>query len=251
MTVVAIMKQEHRFLQEWLDYHIGIGINRFVLYVNDKPGSEPYVFRAPDGVSVELIPWITYPPSVQQTAAYSIFCRDNPGEAAAFIDLDEFITVNGDFAKTLPRDKLLSDAAFDYFGGRPLALSWMIFGASGHVQSPGCGVLEAYAKQCPPRANYNFKTALRASPDTGWKSAHRPFTKTVYDTDLNIVPGFNAKGLYDKVYIRHYITKSWEDWQLKLQRGLNAYTIRDNDLFFELNPELLERRAELEQGVCP
>ena len=52
------------------------------------------------------------------------------------------------------------------------------------------------------------------------------------------------------MFIRHYITKSWEEYTSKLnQRGFLWGGARDYELFFKINPELLEYKNNLMQLV--
>ncbi len=64
---------------------------------------------------------------------------------AGFIDTDEFIILRKD--PSLPA--LLKH--YEEYGG--LALSWTVFGTSGHINRPPGGVLASYDK-CTPRGAY-------------------------------------------------------------------------------------------------
>ena len=48
------------------------------------------------------------------------------------------------------------------------------------------------------------------------------------------------------MYIRHYITKSWEEYVIKLKvRGMFYTNHRSYDDFFEINTDMLNKKEEL------
>ena len=52
--------------------------------------------------------------------------------------------------------------------------------------------------------------------------------------------------IYDNIYIRHYITKSWEEYVYKIKiRGDILAGHRTYDDFSHINPELEENKDEL------
>jgi hypothetical protein len=58
--------------------------------------------------------------------------------------------------------------------------------------------------------------------------------------------------VYDKMYLRHYITKSWEDYIYKIGvRGMFHKNHRNYESFFEMNPDMLDKKEELLKLVEP
>ena len=54
---------------------------------------------------------------------------------------------------------------------------------------------------------------------------------------------------FDKMYIRHYITKSWEEYKWKLEkRGMMCKKHRGYDDFFEMQPEYNDIKNDLIYG---
>ena len=251
MIIVAIMKNEQLFLQEWLDHHIELGIKKFILFNHDKSG---YHISVPSGVEMRIINYSMYHGSRAQLRAYNEVGKYLAGETAAFIDIDEFICINPVFQKKLEKSNKatpLIDAAFEYFGVDALALSWMNISADGRSKRPYGGIRENYLKLCPKvRAHHNFKSIYRANQNIAWLSHHRATEGiNLHDTDKNIVRGFTTNDLYDKIYIKHYITKSWEDYVMKLKRGNFTKGVRTVDTFFKYNPDMLHLKAKLTSGL--
>jgi hypothetical protein len=56
----------------------------------------------------------------------------------------------------------------------------------------------------------------------------------------------SAQKVFEKAWINHYFSKSWEDYCIRIQsRGNMNNSIRSYDQFFIQNPELLPRMREL------
>ena len=91
LAVVAIFKDEGRYLKEWLDYHLLAGVDHFYLYNNYSSDDykeilAPYVEKN----LVTLTEWpgkfMMYPAYEDAIEKFRFDCR-----YMAFIDLDEFI----------------------------------------------------------------------------------------------------------------------------------------------------------------
>lgn len=91
LAVVAILKNEAPYLQEWLDYHLIAGVKHFYLYDNESPDNQAEVVKP--YVAAGLVDYIPAPGKVMQMQTYNdavkrfkFHCR-----YMAFIDGDEFI----------------------------------------------------------------------------------------------------------------------------------------------------------------
>lgn len=248
VTIVAIMKKEQLFLQEWLDHHIALGVKKFILYNNDTSG---YKINVANDIEVYIINYAMYSQPWTQMQAYNEACMNLMGETVLMIDIDEFVCINPAFQKNLDQNKPLLEAAFEYFEVDALALSWMDIGADGKINRPHGDVRENYFMRCPKlRATCQFKSIYRLNQKITWVYAHRAATDiTLYDTDRNIVKLIKTKDLYDKIYIKHYITKSWEDWVARLKRGNFSRGLRTVGSFFDLNPDMKHLERYLTSGL--
>ena len=74
---------------------------------------------------------------------------------------------------------------------------------------------------------------------------HRP-NDTVTNWCMTDFSQDYSRYLFDKIYLRHYITKSWEDYIIKLKvRGMFYRRHRTYDSFFNMNPDMLDKKEEL------
>ncbi|HTE05590.1 MAG TPA: glycosyltransferase family 2 protein, partial [Planctomycetota bacterium] len=41
LSACCIAKQEHAYLEEWIDYHLRVGVEHFFIYDDGDPGDQP------------------------------------------------------------------------------------------------------------------------------------------------------------------------------------------------------------------
>ena len=142
IIICAILKDETPYLVEWVEHHLGIGVEHFVLYDNNsvipaKQTLEAYVRK---GV-VEVIDCpITNTPQVK---AYShcLFSMHDRADWIAYIDIDEFIVLKKH------RDIHAFLADYDEYAG--VCLNWVIYTANGHIAKPEGPVMQNYTEPLP------------------------------------------------------------------------------------------------------
>ena len=100
MSVVAIFKNEHEYMEEWLEHHVAQGFDHFYLYCNDpKKDNYPYFEKYKDKIT--LIDWVSAKNngwfSIQKQAYLDCVSKyaDNT-QFLALLDLDEFMTPTSD-----------------------------------------------------------------------------------------------------------------------------------------------------------
>ena len=136
---------------------------------------------------------------------YDDFARVNVDayDWVAFIDLDEFIFFANNYT--------LKDLCEDFKDYRSVLLNWRMMGASGHIKRPECNVTKAYTEECetivPKDIEWMYKSFVNLKKFEGFHNLHRAYGS------VNTHHSPNYKQLhYDKVWLNHYFTKSWEDW---------------------------------------
>lgn len=243
LAACAIFKNEAPYLDEWIRFHIGVGIEHLYLYNNNST----------DEFQPVLAPWIgagrvtfcDWPTPESQLAAY-VHClnrhkREN--RWVAFIDLDELLF--SPEAATLP--EILAD--FEAFPG--LGANWVMFGSSGHVARPGGLVTRSYLRRADFQAlRIMHRAFLRPGGDPRRLAGYRPYccmVKGIVDPSLVVrvrtahsfrfvgnapmvdenaqpIRGPLGDKASDRVSVRrirlnHYWSRSLTDLQEKLQRG--------------------------------
>lgn len=244
-AICAIIKDEHRYLKEWIDYHLSIGFGRIYLYEDFTSESHKDIVKD-YGDAVELhsmreIKGCHRDKASRQCAVYNWFVKNmrHACDWCLFSDIDEF------FRLDCPLDELLDE--FDDEHG--IQVWWKVYGCGGHISRPDCGVQDAYGKDFKPHVkhgitNYDYKSFVnmrKPIEGEGFYNCH--YHRKIVNThhrraDYRYT---NNELTWDRCYIDHYMTKSWEDWQARLKRGNITKGIRDVEYFFKINPEMRER----------
>lgn len=161
------------------------------------------------------------------------------------LDIDEFITLQEPY-------KAISSVLSEFQDYDSILLQWMNFGASGHIYKPNYGDMD-YREFYTQRGvdskmdeffKINTKVAWNLNKLTrekigGIHCGNGNWVKTNFIKDRKNI-------CYDKIYLKHYVTKSWEEYLWKLYiRGMHCYNRHrsDND-FFQINPDMMDKYDE-------
>lgn len=236
VTLCLIVKDDKEYLQEWLDYHILIGVEHFYIYDhNTKPPHR-------DDVLKEYINsgWVTYTyetrPRPIQVPVYNE-CRLKYGPDSTwlgYIDSDEFILLKKhDTIQELMRH-------YEQYGS--VSIAWNLYGSNGHTK-----------KQASMIRSY---TTASKREDRQCKSISRSDRVDTMDHHIVLAckDGYkrvNLNGVEQKVHhltsdddhniavINHYVTRSLEDYKIKLARGgghkKNVRSMKFYDIVHQLN----------------
>lgn len=231
IDVCIIVKNEARYIKEWVEYHRLIGIKNFYIFDNDSDDNlkeilAPYMERG--FVHYEVIHG-----HVRQLDAYNLSLRiaRKKKHYLLALDADEFIFLPN------PKDNLI-DVVNDIFmdngnvGG--IVFNWVIFGSSGYEKMQDKLITQTYfyRSQYDFKFNKHVKTLVDPQKTISFINPHFACYKSgFYAVNLsNIkVDGPYSKPINKpKVRINHYFTKSKEEFMAKRARGMaDNNNIRD------------------------
>lgn len=258
--ILTIIKNEHQYLDEWIKYHLDLGIDHIFIFEDiDSDSHKEICDKYGDKVSLDSVTSILDDKSrieakeVKELNRYSVqhmYFRNGMNmlkrlysdkyDWCFMIDNDEFITLENENDKL--EDVLSLYDKYDAF-----VMSWKWYGANGHITKPlNKGVLESYPKEAEGKRPNQVKTCYKIN---SFKSEflythHHPTDICNWcNTDY---AKFYKTPTFSKIYIRHYITKSWEEyvWKRKV-RGYVWGRERDFDYFFKINPDMLQMKDYL------
>lgn len=156
------------------------------------------------------------------------------------LDIDEFITLEEPY-------KAILDVLSEFQDYDAILLQWMNFGANGRIYKPnynGRDYREFYTKvandsKFDAAVCTNTKVCWNLRKVTKWNLCGThcgvgKWVKTNFKKNRRIAS-------YEKMYLSHYITRSWEEYLWKLYKrgmhcGENHRKIKD---FFEINDDML------------
>lgn len=252
ITIVAITKSDHIYLQEWIEYHQLIGVDHFCIYDNNEGNEtalvlEPYIKSG----LVDYVSWPNLWPELDffkgcQHYAYQDGlekCRENT-IWTAFIDTDEFIVPNiyTDLRETLMRE----------FIDKPLIyVNWRRFGTGGQTIYPSGNILSTLTRCSPRDHTQNIPGKTIAQPayliqpenphcflaTTGYvNGSAEPFLYSSFSDIIRRKMPVNDRFLT----IHHYEFR--DEWFF---RNIKIPRLRSRTSYSRKHPEETERKAEM------
>ncbi len=260
LSVVAIIKNEARYLEEWLNYHLIAGVDHFYLYDNDSTDDtreilEPYI----EAEIVECFPVSGEPMKIP---VYNDAVRrfKFATRYMAFIDCNEFI-----FPKKNQSISEVVDEVLTQPERAALVANWQVFGSNNLEKADfEKGVLERFTRRAPrkwfeppkegvpPFGNIHVKTIANPRFIRAIVNPHFAFYfegKYAVNSAGNHVPYWGCDPLTDKIVINHYFTKSKEEFQ---SRSDDENLFEKNDRNEEFDDDILKyQELRIENYVQP
>lgn len=224
LSVAAIFQCESRFLKEWIDYNLLIGVEHFWLYYNpdlSEPWSElnPYIYDVQIALEpyinsgiVDLYIWDNLTPHVRfafgcQAQAYQHALKRAKGKTKwlAIIDVDEFIVPLDTFTLTKTLDRFYDKAS-------GVCVHWQMFGTS---DVPFIWPQDLMIEQLTRKAVWNhpvngwYKTIMKVSDVVTIENPHYPvYKKGKFGVNTAGNPNFQESEVCIKhLQINHYWTR--------------------------------------------
>jgi len=237
VAICCIVKDENRYLHEWIEHHLKIGVSCF--YVFDNGSKIPVADTLGDYIEKGIVKVEPLAGKGMQMVAHER-CLANHGKECqwiAFIDADEFIV-----PKTLTGNLPEFMSAYEKFGG--LGINWLVFGSNGHLERPEGLQTESYTRRTSKThvVNNHIKTIVQPKyvKRVPLDPHHFVFKKGKFSVNENFerLTGPRVTHTSNKMQLNHYFLRSLEDYKEKLERGrADAGLARKLEEFFELDKE--------------
>lgn len=265
ITVCAIVKDEARYLIEWVAYYRLLGFDRIVLYSNDSSDeTDPLLDAMAAAGLIDHRRWPSRPGQPPQQSAYADAVAQCATRWILFVDADEFLH--------LAQDRSIGEflARFDA-DVSAVAISWRLFGSNGHSDYDNALVVERFTRAAPVdhHLNRHVKTMAVAAAVDRLLGVHAVALKggryvMANGMDTVLQRDAFAKPKYRFAQINHYVVKSRVEFEAKKRRGIatlapeerSESTLRDQVFFdyHDRNDEedraILTRLAELKAEVA-
>lgn len=253
ICICTIIKNEHDYLDEYIQYHLNAGIDHIFFF--EDYGTETHkdiTDKYRNNVTLQHIDTILDDHARHTAAHYKRWVHGVYFQFALWhiktnfdynwcfaTDVDEFISFK-DRALTPENLRNFLEDKNDFDA---IWLHWQNFNANGHIHKPDyskVGVVSTYTKEC----------GMFTKSDK-WTTSKFVYNLNNYEflfcrDQHRIYPKCHYTEYPDVIYLRHYITKSWEEfiWKLKM-RGTFSVNHRPIEDFFKLNPELEDKKNKL------
>lgn len=229
MALVLIIKNEARYVKEWLEFHNMLGVEHFYIYDNESEDDLKEVLRP--YIEKGLVTYTLWPGDVVQVPAYNDAIKryKYDTEYMGFIDTDEFLFPIEGMSIPDTIDSIIEkynsyDAKVFRVGG--IGVNWRSYGTSHIKQSPEGLVIENYTLRGNDDypANVHIKTVcIPALVREFQTNPHNVFYKDALDATLSehgsmIPAAFFYDGRCEILRINHYYTRSEEDLYYKMNK---------------------------------
>jgi hypothetical protein len=263
LVLVAIVKNEGKYLIEWIAHHHAIGVDHFIILDNESTDGTFFLLRPlADAGIITYFRWDTKlkykgfeahnigPQVPAYDFAFKVAKKRGRWDWIGFIDLDEFV---------LPvEDDTITGVLSRFEQPGAVGINWRMFGSSGHVDAPNGLVIENFTRRAPDEfdPNRHVKSIVRMT-NLGQPGIHIPnaLTGDIVDMKGNLIArelnGIHDSVVFEGLVINHYFTKSQREWEQKRARGRATKSISDkereraNSMFFEYDRNEVEDRAIL------
>lgn len=219
LVVMVRVKDEARFLPEWLAHHVGLGVEHCYIYDNNSSDDiaavmAPFVDR---GLAT-VVPWPAVPAS---PGSHIDFLRrfGHTAKWAAFLDADEFIVES--------RPGELQRVLQTHATHPAVALSSRYFGSAGHEKIPPGLVTERFDRANAEISDH-VKVIARPAAVHDYRNTHNfyyRFGRLARTPEGRRVFGSFVRAAADpRLVLHHYVYRSREDYEAKAVRGYSTAT---------------------------
>lgn len=252
----AIAKCENKYILEWVQWHLKLGFNKIVIYDNNDPEGERISDTIGNLVGVEIVDWRGRKQASCETqvAAYNdCYKKHLDVDWIFFLDIDEFLEFKeGVSLKSFFMNVWTKNA-------NVIKFHWKCYGDSGYIDEQNGLVTETYKELCTDRnTNLNTKSAYRGGlenlkilnvhycNDVGkiYYQSGAVCKNPCSTTDNNIN--------YDNGWVRHYVTKSLEEFvKIKFARRNpgTSKTRLNSSFYFKYNKRTPEKEQKLKDLI--
>ena len=265
VCISTVIKNERQYLDEWIQYHMELGVDHIFIFEDIDSETHEDITEKYDKVTLSRIDSILSEPHIKLIKNWKTSKANNPQyiyikQMLLYIQLNYdydwcFIIDNDEFI-TLENSEDLHKVVSLYNNYDAFIMQWKCYGASNHISKPDYskgGLVYNYKKimsgwvpnkslESTTKTCYNLKTY---KPNF-FKYTHQPSDECNWcRTDFSKK---RCEFIYDKIYLRHYISKSWEEyvWK-KTKRGF--LWGRKFQSFFDMNTDFIPIQKELMEAL--
>ena len=252
------IKNEHRYLEEWINYHIRLGFNKFILYEDEGSLSHESIIDKYYGiVDIDFYDYILEKDSLEFK---DITCLKHV--INNYTGIDWLIKLDPDEYIVLPEGETIDDLLYKVPKKiNQITLFWKLYNANGFIQEPYHGkynLMDTYIDPIETKqlATYFNSNVSINNYDIGKSLVrYKKYIKLIDTVGFAdnfphwFYPSSPEETLYPPGCINHYITKSFEEFynRLKEKGEYNKTYYRKLGDFFVLNPDLIEKIPLIEE----
>lgn len=219
-ALVGIGRQENRYAVEWVEHHLQLGFTHIFIADNNHDGDEHFEDVLQEHIDNGKVTIIDYRNqiAIQRQAYADIYAKYQADyEWMAFFDFDEFLDIR---RGTL--QELLSVSPF-----MPAVLiNWECYGDNGLLRYDDRPCWERFSKPLPHPLHVQYKS--HAENDHVKSIVRGGLGDICFKHNPHVIGDMSPFREYDpndRAVLRHYITKTAEEWVWRSRRGSGSRTL--------------------------
>ena len=257
IAICAVAKCENEYINDWVKYHIDLGVDDIYLYDNNDSDYEPIEKRI-DKKYLEHV-HITKVPNAKefQIPTYNKFYNENKNKYSwiGFLDIDEFIVLN----KWKNIKEFLNDEKFKYYN--VIKLNWHMFGDDDKIsRDMTVPIYKGITKRLKGHEYESHgKQFIRGNQD-GVNICSNHYCTINGKIPMQIMPDGKSTSAKisghhncEEAYINHYMTKTLSEFiDQKLARGTDASFKNRKinfDYFWRINTKTTDKLNFIEKNI--
>ncbi len=219
LTAIYWVKNESRYIPEWIEFHLMQGYDHFILY--DNKSTDGLLETTKPYIEAGLLEIRYYPYDLKESKNFWLAkeCCTEQRDKSKWIDFRSI-----DERVFCPTGQLVPDFLKDYeqYGG--VAVAWEEFGFNGHKTRPKGLLIENYTQTCKD-LGHHIKTIIQ--PEYALEFAGNPHNFVFINDKYTVTENFNRIDgahshndySYKKIKAHHYNTLSEEEFNRKMNKG--------------------------------
>mgnify|MGYP002627278146 CR=1 FL=1 len=238
ICLCTIGKKENLYAKEYVEHYKKIGYNHLYIYDNNDINDEKFEDVLQKEVSENFVTIIDLrgydrAKGAPQFVAYRDCYEKNKNKCdwLSFFDFDEFLEVKEKKVQNFFSDKIFNKCD-------NIKINWLMYSDNDLIHYENKSIQERFTiPLVADPSNYAIKSTVRGNLRYNyWKDVWNPHTSEVKYVACNsfgqIIASnayHNIPPIFDKAYIKHYATKTLEEYFMKMRRGYPDYTVYYND----------------------
>lgn len=248
------IKNQHRYLEQWIEYHIRLGFNYFIFYQEkDSISHEDIINKYNKVCRIDFFDYVlnkeTFEPK-EITCFKHLLKNYNNIDWLIKLDPDEYISLPGD----MTIDDIFYNVNEEVI--KEIILERKIYNANGFINEPShnnYNLVDTYIDSINEdklATFYNTNISFKEFKNTKAILNYKSFIQEYSEDDLSMNYPYSFYDYTDEdilylngIVINYYITKSFEEFYSKINH--NEINMKLGD-FFIFNPDMIDRIPEIE-----
>jgi hypothetical protein len=261
LSIGSVIKDEQKFLKEWIEYHLFIGVERFFILDNSTHDEcykilEPYIISG----KVYYQRWVDK--ILPQKEGFNHLIRWVYDETTwlALIDPDEFIFLKEN--ETTPNLPEFLTAFEKDSQVAALAISWMNFGSSGRTYDTESTLTLYQRSEESNHINRKVKCIIRPDRTIESCGSHYNIYHSEYvavNENFEIMPSgldgpkswLPKKHTSNFIRLNHYPIRSLQNWHDKMKRGYVDAAEKPNEINWGLYKKKFDHNDIFDDSMKP